>query len=190
MPDEGCGLGLQPPSAGKGFQVCSKGTEIGAMEDVEYCEVVTLPGTDSDTYYVNRIETQMTDYSHHLIILSAEPGSSSEAKMPDGKRVSCIGGEQAFGRGLSPVTGSQRPYSDAAFPAGVGKIYHGGQRLSFDYHYFNVTGAPVSSASSSSSAAAPALMTPPPAYSTGRLASLISRAASRICLACGRLTGR
>ncbi len=51
------------------------------------------------------------------------------------------------------------------------------------------TGIPVSSASSRSCAAARALITPPPTYSTGRLASLISRAASRTCLACGLVTG-
>lgn len=53
-----------------------------------------------------------------------------------------------------------------------------------------VTGAPVSSARIRSSAVARAFRTPPPTYSTGRRASLISRAASRICLACGLVTGR
>lgn len=53
-----------------------------------------------------------------------------------------------------------------------------------------VTGAPVSSARMRSSPVARALRTPPPTYSTGRLASLISREASRICLACGLVTGR
>lgn len=53
-----------------------------------------------------------------------------------------------------------------------------------------VTGAPVSSARIFSSAVAPALRTPPPTYRTGRLADVISLAASRICLACGLVTGR
>ena len=35
-----------------------------------------------------------------------------------------------------------------------------------------------------------AMMAPPPTYSTGRLDSTIIRAASRTCLACGRVTGR
>ena len=51
------------------------------------------------------------------------------------------------------------------------------------------TGMPVSSASSRSWAAARALITPPPTYSTGRRDSLISRAASRTCRACGLVTG-
>jgi hypothetical protein len=139
--DVGCGLGLPVPA--KGFQVCTTGVQIQAMQDTEYCEVVTLPGSPTDTYYVNRVESQMSPNSHHLIVLAADPGSSNEANMPDGKRVGCTGGEGAFGQGLSHVAGAQLPYSDQVFPAGVGKIFHGGQRLSFDYHYFNVTDAPI-----------------------------------------------
>ena len=52
------------------------------------------------------------------------------------------------------------------------------------------TGMPVSSASSLSSFEAPERTVPPPTYSTGRRDSSISRAASRICLECGRVTGR
>ena len=52
------------------------------------------------------------------------------------------------------------------------------------------TGMLVSSASSRSSAQASALSTPPPTYSTGRRAAVISLAASRICLPCGRVVGR
>ena len=53
-----------------------------------------------------------------------------------------------------------------------------------------MTGIWVSSASMASSADALALMTPPPTYRTGRLASAISRAASRTCLPCGLVVGR
>ena len=51
------------------------------------------------------------------------------------------------------------------------------------------TGIPVISASTRSSLDACARITPP-TYSTGRRASRISLAASRTCLACGRVTGR
>ena len=51
------------------------------------------------------------------------------------------------------------------------------------------TGMPVSSASSRSCAEARALITPPPTYSTGRRASVISRAASRTWRECGLVTG-
>src|SRR6188768_3031343 len=36
-----------------GFQIRDEGTTIQSAEDVEYCEVVLLPGDPSDTYYVN-----------------------------------------------------------------------------------------------------------------------------------------
>jgi hypothetical protein len=52
------------------------------------------------------------------------------------------------------------------------------------------TGMPVYSASARSSLEARERITPPPTYSTGRFASRISRAASRICLECGFVTGR
>ena len=52
------------------------------------------------------------------------------------------------------------------------------------------TGMPVSSASTFSSRLARARMVPPPTYSTGRFASSMRRAASRICLPCGLVTGR
>jgi hypothetical protein len=52
------------------------------------------------------------------------------------------------------------------------------------------TGMPVSSASTFSSRLAPERIVPPPTYSTGLRASRISRAASRICLECGLVTGR
>ena len=52
------------------------------------------------------------------------------------------------------------------------------------------TGMPVNSASSRSSRDARARIVPPPTYSTGRRASRTSFAASRICLACGLVTGR
>jgi hypothetical protein len=136
--DDGpCGLGLAAPK--NGFQVCTTGADVQAQEDTEFCESVTVPGTPDQVYYVGRLEALMTPHSHHLIVMQADVGSAAETNMPDGKRVSCIGGEQAFGAGLSHLMGSQTPYSSQEFPAGVGKIIHGGQRLSFDYHYFNTT---------------------------------------------------
>ncbi len=52
------------------------------------------------------------------------------------------------------------------------------------------TGIWVSSRKRRSRSLAPERMMPPPTYSTGRRACPISRAASRICLLCGRATGR
>jgi hypothetical protein len=127
---------LAPPEAG--FQIRSVGTSIAPGHDVEYCEVVQLPGGPGDTYYVNRFESQMTLGSHHLIVSAIVPGSPTDENATVGERMSCIGA-RAFGDDLVSVTGQQRPLHEERFPAGVGRVFHGGQKLIFDYHYFNAT---------------------------------------------------
>lgn len=134
---------LPPPE--RGFQVRSVGATIEPGEDVEYCEVVELPGGPDDVYFVNRFESQMTGGSHHLIVEAIEPGSPTEANAQPGDRVECIT-SRAFGEDLGAVTGSQAPYKDETYPEGVGRRYVGGQRLVFDYHYFNTGSEPLAAA--------------------------------------------
>lgn len=135
------GLCLQEPASG--FQIRTDGTEIESGQDVEYCEVVQLPGDADDVYYVNRFEVAMSEGSHHLIVSAAELGTATEAAMTLGDRVPCTGGD-VYGGELVPVTGSQQPTNEQLFPAGVGRVYYGGQKLVFDYHYFNTTAEPIS----------------------------------------------
>jgi hypothetical protein len=130
------GLCLAPPA--QGFQVRTQGATIEPGQDVEYCEVVQLPGTPDDVYYVNGFDAAMTTGSHHLIVTAAEVGSPTEANATPGERVECLTAS-VFGDELLPVTGSQQPLHSEAYPAGVGRIFHGGQRVIFDYHYFNST---------------------------------------------------
>jgi Copper type II ascorbate-dependent monooxygenase, C-terminal domain len=137
-------LCLQVPA--EGFQLQSVGTEIAPGEDVEYCEAVLLPGDESDVYYVNGFETQMTTGSHHLIIAAVQPGTETDENTPLGERVPCTGPD-VWGGELVPVTGAQQPYSSEKFPEGVGRIYRGGQKVVFDYHYFNTTPEPISAQS-------------------------------------------
>jgi hypothetical protein len=136
-PQELC---LQEPSSG--FQITSEGTTIQPGEDVEYCEVVLLPGSVDDVYYINGFESQMTQGSHHLIVSAIVPGSETEENAPVGERVPCTGGD-VFGGEVVPVTGSQQPYASEAFPPGIGRVYHGAQKVVFDYHYFNTTTEPI-----------------------------------------------
>ena len=133
-------LCLEPPE--HGFQVRSVGTSIEPGEDVEYCEIVQVPGDPSETYYVNRFESEMTLGSHHLIVAAIEPGSPTEANAAVGDRIKCFQ-TSAFGDDLDPVTGNQLPYHEESFPEGVGRTYRGGQLLVFDYHYFNTTPDPL-----------------------------------------------
>lgn len=131
---------LAPPR--QGFQVRSVGSEIQPGEDVEYCEIVQLPGDSSQIYYVNRFESVMTLGSHHLIVSAIVPGSPTDEQTQPGDRTECLGAG-IFGEDTTPVTGQQLPRHDEIFPAGVGRIYRGGQKLIFDYHYFNATEDPL-----------------------------------------------
>jgi hypothetical protein len=145
VPNPGCAEEPCLATPQNGFQIRSNGQLIGPGVDVEYCEVVTLPGTPADTYYVNRFEVAMTPHSHHLIVAAIEPGTDTEAAaevaLAEGP-VECTGPDR-FGGEIIPVTGSQHPYHDDPYPPGVGRVYHGGQKLVFDYHYFNTTAAEV-----------------------------------------------
>jgi hypothetical protein len=136
--DEPC---LAPPE--QGFQMRSVGTSIEPGEDVEFCEVVQLPGTADDVYYVNRFESEMTLGSHHLIVSAIEPGTDTDANAEVGDRVPCFGPASAWGGDLLDVTGQQVRYHDESFPAGVGRIFNGGQKVIFNYHYFNATDFPI-----------------------------------------------
>jgi len=133
---------LEPPKLG--FQVRNEGTTINPGEDVEYCEVIKLPGTPDLKYYVNRFEAAMTEGSHHLIVSAVRSDSETEATMEEhlGKKVKCTGAND-FGEDFVPVTGSQTPYSNVQYPEGIGRIYTGGQYLVFDYHYLNTTEEPI-----------------------------------------------
>lgn len=134
---------LAPPAMG--FQIRSVGTTIQPGEDVEYCEVLVLPGTPDDTYYVHGFDVAMTGGSHHLIVSAIVPGSATDMNTTVGDRVECVGAQNlGDGDDFEPVTGSQHPTNSERYPSGVGRIYHGGQKVVFDYHYFNTTDGPLS----------------------------------------------
>ena len=126
-----------------GFQIRNEGTTIASGDDVEYCEVVQMPGDSSDTYYINGFDSAMTLGSHHLIVAAIEPGSQTDENATVGERVECFGPASGFGGDIIDVTGQQLPYHAEAFPNGVGRVYHGGQKLVFNYHYFNATEGPL-----------------------------------------------
>jgi len=95
---------------------------------------------------VNRLEFGNGEASHHLIIDTATPGSAADAKLHEyaiGDQVECLSSQSVFGEGFEFTGGVQRPYGQVSFPEGVGRIYHGGQRIVFDFHYYNTGDAPV-----------------------------------------------
>ncbi|MBM4359279.1 MAG: hypothetical protein FJ096_14350 [Deltaproteobacteria bacterium] len=133
-------LCLDAPASG--FQLRTDGDEIQPGEDIEYCEVVALPGGPEDEYYVSGYEIAMTPFSHHLIVVAAVPGSDTEKAISPGMKKTCYGAD-AFGGDVYGVTGSQKPTHEETYPDGVGKKFKGGQKLVFDYHYFNSSPKPV-----------------------------------------------
>lgn len=142
----GDGECAEPPCLGapeKGFQVGNDVVMIEPGQDIEFCEVVQLPGGPEDTYYVNRFSSMMTRGSHHLLVAAIEPGSSTDANAQVGDRVECFGPASGFGGDLLDVTGQQLPYHEESFPPGVGKVFTGGQKLVFNYHYLNAGEEPI-----------------------------------------------
>jgi hypothetical protein len=129
---------------GRGFQVETLGNTIEPGDDIQWCEVVQLPGTQKDVYYINRLEAAMTPYGNSLEVSAAIPGSETEANIDSGTRVTCQRAGEVFGEDFIDVMSSQQLYSDVRYPKGVGKILYGGQKLVIDYHYFNPSEEPVS----------------------------------------------
>lgn len=134
-------LGLVQPAPGEGFQVRSRGVDVQPGDDVEYCEVAELPGEVDDVYFVGALEFGNGAYSHHLIIEAAKdgtPAADSLAARALGERVPCLTSQSEFGAGLEFLGLAQSPYRAYEYPKGVGRKFHGKQRLVFNYHYFNV----------------------------------------------------
>lgn len=133
-PDE-----LAPPT--QGLQLHAGGVVIPPGEEIEYCEVVTIPGAPTDTLWVKRIEASMVAGSHHLIVSAIDPGSPTDLSTRDGQREECAFGAMQLGDDLEGLFGSQSRYWNEELPAGVGRKFHGGQKLIIDYHYLNATEA-------------------------------------------------
>ncbi|HEX6241659.1 MAG TPA: hypothetical protein VFZ61_12215 [Polyangiales bacterium] len=134
-------LGLPEPAAG--FRVKSQGMDVPNDSDVEFCEVAELPGTPDQEYIVRAVELANGLGSHHLVIGVAAPGSEAEAKLRSlklGDKRPCYTVGADYGLGVTNLTFTQTPYRMADMPDGIAKRLHGGQRIIFDYHYFNYSG--------------------------------------------------
>jgi len=133
-------LSLEVPE--QGFQVSTVGRFIEPGDELRSCEVVQLPGTPDETFYVGRIEAAMTDRGQDLIISAALPQSHTEAIMDVGANVPCTRSGEAYGEELVEVLSMQEPYLEQRYPSGVGRVLHGGQKLAIDAHFVNPTNEP------------------------------------------------
>jgi hypothetical protein len=126
-----------------GFQLETGSSWIEPGDDVRICEVVVLPGSAADTYYVPRIEGVLGSFGEELIVQAARPGSDTEAVMEPGARMPCTRAGEVFGEELSDVFSTQQRYTDERFPDGTGQIFHGGQKLAVELHYVNESAEPI-----------------------------------------------
>ncbi len=150
--DDGARRGeLEAPA--RGFQLRAKGTIIEGGQDIEYCEVVQLPGNPSDVYYTNHFEATLTKFSHHLNVYAVDPNHPVNEEIEVGDLHECLqptlGYKTAgtFGEGFAYIAGSSRPYTRGRLPEGVGKKLYGGQKIIFNYHYLNTSPDPVQAGS-------------------------------------------
>ncbi len=136
------GLDLAPP--GNGIQVTTVGLTIQPGEDVEHCEIVALPGGPDDEYFIDRVELQMTEFSHHLNVRAVVPDTEADFNSSTGQVEVCLNnGGVPYGQGFKTLAGSQERYALSTFPPGVGYRLTGGQKIMFNYHYLNTGSSPV-----------------------------------------------
>lgn len=125
-------LALSPPE--RGLQLTTRAVRVEPGEDIRWCEVVQLPGGPLDRMYVDRLELATSPEVRDLIVSVAAPGSATEAAMVPGSQVPCTRAGEAFGEQLAELISSQEPYLDQRYPAGIGQVLQGGQKIALDYH--------------------------------------------------------
>lgn len=131
----GSALELNAPE--HGFLLDRTLAVVAPGDDVRICEVVVLPGTAADVYYVPRIEAVLGGHGEELVVQAARPGSDTEAIMDPGLSVPCTRAGEAFGEELSEVLATQDRYTDERFPEHTGQVFHGGQKLALEVHFVN-----------------------------------------------------
>jgi hypothetical protein len=125
------------PAPVRGLQVETVGSLIAPGTDERTCEVVALPGSPDERYYVNRIEAALSAHGQDVVISAALPASETAAIMDVGTRVPCTRAGEVFGEELIQVFATQDTYAEERFPAGVGRVLHGGQKLAIETHFVN-----------------------------------------------------
>jgi hypothetical protein len=129
------GLDFAPPE--HGFQLGTRDVSVDSGDDIRICDVVVVPGTPADVYYVPRIEALTSALGEELTVYSATTGSETAALMERGASVPCTRAGEAFGEELSEVLTTAERYADEVFPQGTGKVFHGAQKLVIEVHIVN-----------------------------------------------------
>jgi hypothetical protein len=118
------------------------GTAIDPGSDIEWCEVQQFPGTAGQAYYVNAIDFWKAPFSHHMFLSAVKRGSAAEtaaSALGVGNKTQCVNASGAFGDGTVTIGGAAKSEQSVHYPPGVGLVFYGGQKLLFDYHYYNTS---------------------------------------------------
>jgi hypothetical protein len=135
---------LAPPAPGAGFQVTTGLFDVAPHFERELFIYRNVGNTD--TIYVNRMETKMRAGSHHLVLYSLPSSTPSrivpqldeyrDIRNPDGSTnrstFDAMGYHQFVG-------GAMSPYQDYSFPPGVALAVPPGMKIDLNSHYVNAT---------------------------------------------------
>lgn len=138
---------LAPPAPGSGYQVTTGPFTIAPYFERELFIYRTLG--NSDTIYVNRLETKMRLGSHHFLLYGFMPGTPPTAippldvvrdlRNPDGTLNGSTLGPMSFHIFLG---GGMTPYQDYTLPDGVALLVPPNAAVDLNSHYVNGTPEP------------------------------------------------
>ncbi|HVK39471.1 MAG TPA: hypothetical protein VNA88_13110 [Candidatus Kapabacteria bacterium] len=133
---------LAPPAPGSGFQVTTGTFDVAPRFERELFIYRALGNTD--TVFVNRLETKMRSGSHHLVLYSFPSSTPSgtlprldeirDLHKPDGTTNSALFDAMGYHQF---VGGAMAQYQDYRFPPGVALALPPGMRVDVNSHYVN-----------------------------------------------------
>lgn len=137
-------VALAPPAPGAGYQVTTGPFEVAPHFERELFIYKDVGNTD--TVFVNRLETKMRPGSHHLVLYTLPPGTPPsivpqlgifrDIRNPDGTINNRTFDPMAYHQF---VGGAMSPYQDYSFPPGVALAVSPGMRVDLNSHYVNAT---------------------------------------------------
>lgn len=135
------------PAPEMGYQVSTPPYVVEPFSEVQICSVVRLePHADETLMWTNRLESLISDGSHHMNVLMGE-FSVMDAFLGDGAAANVLGAdvgqypcdELAAMESAFPFFPSQRTNQEITFPKGVAAPLVAPALIIFDHHYVNTS---------------------------------------------------
>ena len=142
---------LSLPLPESGYQLVTPIYEVPAFTEIEVCTVMRLePKEDEKLYWVNSLESLVTDGTHHMNVLIGE-FSFLDAFVGDGASETTLGATvgQHLCKDIAtmelayPIFPSQRDNQRITLPEGVAAPMTAPLLLIFSHHYVNASDEPV-----------------------------------------------